>query len=375
MAFVYKPKRNGIPTAKWYARYYDACVGKWRSQAGYVDKRATLEKARRLERDSARRREGLPVQGEPSGVVLSELIEEFRQTLQRRGLSARWPVELCRRLETVAAALGWQSARDLAGPGAAAALSRWLHQQRTDRPRFGARTSNAFLKACRQFAGWLVKGGQIAANPFVDLPALNERTDPRHERRILTPDEFRRLVAAAEASPQLVCCLTGAQRAVLYVVAGYTGLRASELAALTPESFRLTGKPPAVVLPALADKSKRGAVLPLHREVVKRLKVYVKGVGITDSLWPGKWARDRSAAPMIRHDLAAAGIAYRDGAGKVFDFHALRRYAITQLALAGVPLAVAQKLARHSTPHLTASVYTTVGDVDLAAAVNKLPDV
>jgi hypothetical protein len=46
---------------------------------------------------------------------------------------------------------------------------------------------------------------------------------------------------------------------------------------------------------------------------------------------------------------------------------------ITHLSLGGVPLAVAQKLARHSDPRLTSNVYTSLGLADLHRAVESLP--
>lgn len=51
------------------------------------------------------------------------------------------------------------------------------------------------------------------------------------------------------------------------------------------------------------------------------------------------------------------------------DFHALRVTFVSHLALAGVPLATAQKLARHSDPRLTANVCTHLGMADLSRAV------
>jgi hypothetical protein len=47
----------------------------------------------------------------------------------------------------------------------------------------------------------------------------------------------------------------------------------------------------------------------------------------------------------------------------------------TMLAKAGVPLQVAQKAMRHSTPVLTANVYTHLGLLDVAGAVDKLPKI
>ena len=76
---------------------------------------------------------------------------------------------------------------------------------------------------------------------------------------------------------------------------------------------------------------------------------------------------------MLRTDLDAAGIPYRDGSGKVFDFHALRSRYITDLGRSGVPLVEAQRLARHSDPRLTANHYTHLGIHDLSAAVERLP--
>ena len=51
--------------------------------------------------------------------------------------------------------------------------------------------------------------------------------------------------------------------------------------------------------------------------------------------------------------LAAAGIAYRDARGLVFDFHALRCQCATLLDKAGVTPRVVQRTMRHSTLELT----------------------
>jgi len=56
---------------------------------------------------------------------------------------------------------------------------------------------------------------------------------------------------------------------------------------------------------------------------------------------------------MLRKDLQAAGIPYRDASDRVADFHTLRHTFITRLARSGVVPAVAKSLARHSGPTLT----------------------
>ena len=75
---------------------------------------------------------------------------------------------------------------------------------------------------------------------------------------------------------------------------------------------------------------------------------------------------------MLRVDLAAAGIPYRDAAGLVFDFHSLRCETATLADQAGVSPRVVQKMMRHSTLELTGR-YTRPRAVDIEAAAGMLP--
>ncbi len=63
---------------------------------------------------------------------------------------------------------------------------------------------------------------------------------------------------------------------------------------------------------------------------------------------------------MLRADLKAAGIPYRDESGRYADWHALRHTFITNPAGAGVHPRVAQSLAWHCTITLTMDRYTHV---------------
>ncbi len=83
----------------------------------------------------------------------------------------------------------------------------------------------------------------------------------------------------------------------------------------------------------------------------------------------------RKTSKMMKHDLERAGISYKDEEGLFADFHANRHTFISNLSRAGVSLATAQKLARHSDPKLTANRYTHLGfDVE-AIAIACLPTV
>ena len=85
--------------------------------------------------------------------------------------------------------------------------------------------------------------------------------------------------------------------------------------------------------------------------------------------WIGEAANESERADRERSDF----LSFRDNAGHVFDFHALRHQFISNLAASGAHPKVAQSLARHSTIALTMDSYTHLGLVDLTAALDKLP--
>ena len=83
--------------------------------------------------------------------------------------------------------------------------------------------------------------------------------------------------------------------------------------------------------------------------------------------------RDRTIRG-FKADLAAAGIDYRDDAGRVVDFHALRHTCGSFLAATGTHPKVAQSLMRHSDINLTMSRYSHVLIGQESDAVAGLPD-
>jgi site-specific recombinase XerD len=61
-----------------------------------------------------------------------------------------------------------------------------------------------------------------------------------------------------------------------------------------------------------------------------------------------------------------------DELGRSVVIHSTRHTFASQLGRAGVGLVQAQRLLGHSTPELTAQVYTHLGIEDLRAAVDKI---
>lgn len=265
------------------------------------------------------------------------------------------------------------------------AVMKYLHDRRkeNDGVRFGISTFNHYLVAIKGFTRWMAttRPPRAPLDPFYGVKKLNADVDVRVQRRALPDAEFGKLLAAAMKGPT-IRLLSGQERATLYQFAAYTGLRASELASLTPTAFDLDTSPATVKVKAgaIGNKKKKAALLVLRPDVAELMRTFMAGKPRTAPLWQDN---DKApyeswhlhAADMLRHDLEAAGLEYEDAEKHVFDFHALRHQFITNLARAGVELQTAQKLARHSTPMLTANVYTHLDLNDQAAALDKLPPV
>jgi len=77
----------------------------------------------------------------------------------------------------------------------------------------------------------------------------------------------------------------------------------------------------------------------------------------------------------LRADLALAGIAHKDRAGRYVDFHGLRVSLSTMLAAHKVSPRAAQALMRHTDPRLTANVYTDEKLLPLAAELQNAPGI
>ena len=146
-----------------------------------------------------------------------------------------------------------------------------------------------------------------------------------------------------------------------------TGLRYEEIASITPEAF--DWRSPSVTVAAAYTKNGQTATLPLQDSLVDDLAAYAAQFNPMTPIFPlppGKGAK------MLRRDLNAAGIPYRDAGGLVFDFHSLRCELATLADAAGVSPRVVQRLMRHSSLELT-NRYTRPRACDIDAAASMLP--
>jgi integrase len=251
------------------------------------------------------------------------------------------------------------------------------------------RTCAAHHRSIKTFTRWLARDGRIPADPLLYLSGYSTDTDRRLERRALDADEFERLVIAAEAGPE-VLGMSGADRAISYMLAAGTGFRVSEIRSLTGESFDLDEEAPAISVKASISKRRKRDVQPIRLDLARRLRSWLQTKPAEGPVLP----LPHRTADMIRADLKAARAVWleeastdaerkkreksfflspHDAAGRSVDYHALRHTFITRVVRSGASVKVAQTLARHSTPLLTLNHYTHLRLADLTQALDGLP--
>ena len=219
--------------------------------------------------------------------------------------------------------------------------------------------------------------GRVPSNPVAHVQSLNSDPDARWQRRPLSGEQFAALIESATNGPTIQC-VGGPDRAMLYVLAAWTGYRRNELASLTLRSFDFQSNSPTVACRAGYSKRRRNDVVPLHDVVVERLQAWLGGRNDLDPAEPLFALRTESGglrrtSKMMRLDLERAGIPYCDEDRLYADFHANRHTFISNLAKAGVTPKLAQSVARHSDVNLTMGVYSHVEVHEQAAAINALP--
>jgi integrase/recombinase XerD len=355
-----------ITSKNWYGRYRDA-DGRTRTVPLCRDKAASKSMLAKLESDAALRRSGLidpradTYKRHEAGSIAAHLAD-WEGTLRARGNTPKHSSVSAHRAARVLDTAGVRSLAEISLSRVQEAMGNLRGQG------LGVETINHHVRAVKAFSRWLHRDGRTRDHALAYLAIGNPEVDRRRERRSLTYTEAARLIVAAEAGPT-VKGIIGADRAMAYRLALGTGFRAAEITSLVPESFNLDMVPPVVTVRAGYSKNRREAVQPLPSELTELLRAWLAGKPPGLPVLP---LPDRTAE-MLRVDLTSAGIPYRDGSGRVLDFHALRHSFITHLVASGASVKVAQTLARHSTPSLTIGRYAHASLHDVAGALEGLP--
>lgn len=360
---------------RWYAnvRMSD---GRHRQTPLTEDRKSSGTLARRLqaEQDSLQA-SGLTSRDLERLKPICELLDRYERHLTDKRNTPAYVDLTMGRIRRVVDALGAKRVDDLDAGEIQSLLASWratgvpeTRQGRRVTP-ISVESSNHYLRACRSLSRWLWNSGTTSEDILRSLKILNSRPDLRRVRRALTESELSRLIRAARESEATVCGLCPEDRGMLYVLASFTGLRASELASLCPQSLDLESQ--TILVQASYSKHRREDVVPLHASLVPMLEPWLSSKECGEALFPGRWAADRRGGKMLQADLKVAGIEYKTDQGYC-DFHSLRHTYISGLIRSGVHIAVAQQLARHADVSTTMR-YTHHLDDDLRAGLAKLP--
>ncbi len=417
-------------SGKWYLEFRDH-LETVRRLPGFTDKKSTEELGRKLERLVACKvnaehpdaglakwlaampnslRSRLVTVGliDDAAVArqkpLAEHLEAFRQSLLAKGGTTEHVDTTCRRLAILFADCRFRTLADLKQSKVEQYLANrrakyirgQAHATRTKvKPGqskevlgLSRQTSNYYLARLKQFCRWAVREGHLAQSPVEFAPLVNAAVD-RVERRALSTDEQRRLLATTQAGPPIYR-IHGPERALIYRLALESGLRANEIKTLRRSSFRF-GAQSTVVVEAANSKHRQKDELPLRPDTAALIEAHLAAKPASAAAF--RLPRLGNLATMLRRDLAAARAAWIEEApcpeeraererseflaettaeGYV-DFHGCRHTMISSLARAGVHPKRAQKLARHSTITLTMNRYTHVSLGDQAEALAMLP--
>ena len=259
-----------LETAKFYIDYKDDS-GKSCRKAGYADRQATEQLASELEKTAEHIRSGYkPKEHGHLARPLTEHLADFEADLVAKGTSAKQAKLVCGRAGKVIASCRFHIWSDIS----ATRVQRFLAKQRKDtedKRGMSAQTSNFYLQAIKGFCAWLTSNQRAPESPLRHLKGLNVKTDRRHDRRALSDDECRRLLTAAAAG-KVILGMTGKDRSILYRTALESGLRASELCALTVGACHLQDDPPVLIVEAAYSKHRREDVQPIPVSLAKVLR-------------------------------------------------------------------------------------------------------
>jgi len=330
---------------------------------------------------------------------LPEHIEGYIKYQRAKGVNEQSVKNTRSRLMRIAAECNMHRLADLTTD----ALERWLldkaeHDDRTEKP-MGAGARNGYREAAIGFGNWLVRKKRIKTNPFLEIPKADTKADCRRKRRALHEDELRRLLDEARRRPvenamtirrgpekgRLKANLRpevrerlerlGRERALIYKTMALTGLRKKELTTLLIGWLELDADPPHLVLDPKNEKNREGNSIPLRSDLAEDLRAWIAEKPEDEARFDAPLFNVPSGLlRILDRDLKAAGIPKRDDRGRTVDIPALRHTFGTLLSAAGVRPRTAQEAMRHSTIDLTMNVYTDPALLDVAGAVESLPE-
>ncbi len=386
MATVYKRDNSKF----WQIAWFDHGGKRRVKSSKTTDHAAAVRIANKLDADSSLKREGVrdpraEEMAKHAGATIKSHLDAFGSyQLSRSGQGH--VADTRTKIETICTAGGFVALRDLE----ADSVNRFASELRTAGK--SLRTVEAYVQAIKSFSKWAVKTGKLPFDPLATVSKPNPESDRRLTRRFISHEEFHWLDAITREADEAYG-MTGIERALLYSTAIQTGLRSSELSALTRGKLQLNADPPFILGEARSAKNKKLARQYVQPELAAELKQHVaRKVGGSKAFnMPAR----RDVATMFRADVANARRAWLetlpvgqkrieaeagdflrvlDSEGETVDFHALRHTTASWLIQAGADVKTVQAIMRHADIKLTLQRYGHLFPGSESAAVARIRD-
>lgn len=321
---------------------------------GTSDKKVAIAKLEKIQAELEQVRAGLKApkaQRDAQIRPLGAFLPEYAEQRLNKGRAELYVKGDEGRLKALFAACQWQTLRDVT----LHSFEKWRCAQK-----LSPKTLNEYLNAAVLFFKWMRKMGFAEKNPLAEVERVDIRGRETKEFRAYTLEEFGNLVK-----------LSG-KRGIIYLPAGYSGLRRGELSKLEWCNFLDDGERARIKPHALTTKNRRSQSIPVMPDLREALLAHRPvDAKPSDLVFPDGMPDMRT----FRKDLAAAGIPGQDEEGRIANFHSLRRTTCTLLAMSGASQAEIMAVMRHTDPKLSMDVYMDSKQMANASVVENMPSI
>lgn len=256
-------------------RYTDETGNRVEEGAG-TDPKAAEALLRKRQHEVEQARLGLVTpQDRQRSRPLAEQLADYLEVLCAEGVSPKHVRLVGTRVGLLIERCGFRLARDLSSSKVTTWLAAHPAKPGLSEP-ISAQTRQHYVRCLNGLLNWMVKDGRLDRNPLPAIRIGNVEADRRRVRRPNTDDELARMIESARTG-RIYRKLSGPDRAATYALAAATGLRAGELASLTPASFHLDKPRPHLVLAARRSKRRKRDVQPIHPSVAEFFRGYPRG--------------------------------------------------------------------------------------------------
>ena len=297
---------------------------------------------------------------------LIEHISGYVKVLEAKGIAKDSVVRTRNRLKKIVSDCRFYYFRDITKSAVE------IYSGKLQKDGYSKTSRGHYLDTLKTFLNWAEQDQRIIRNPIAKLGKPNRDSEPKG---VLTPEQFVSLIKTTFEKNILIGRTTGQERAILYVLAGTTGLRRKELLNLAWDDIILLANNSYVRVKASVAKNDKEAKQPIPPFVVSLLTALKAATRpkLSDRVFVS-FSRWINTAELIRADLTAVEIDLIDKDGNEICFHSLRNSYISFLANSDTPPKVVQKLARHSDPRLTFNTYARTFDEAEQKAISFLPN-